>query len=55
MEWIVVLALVLVLSVGWSMRGRLRRGDRADEAYNGGSAADPALMEAGRKNHGRLW
>jgi hypothetical protein len=55
MEWIVVLALVLVLSVGWSMRGRLRRGDADDEAYNGGNAADPAVMEAARKNHGRLW
>lgn len=54
MEWIVVLALVVVLSVGWSMRGRMRRGEPGDEAYNG-SSADPALMEAARKNHGRLW
>lgn len=55
MEWVVILALIVVLSVGWSMRGRWRRGDSADEAYNGGTAADPAIMEAARKNHGRLW
>ncbi|HEV2010164.1 MAG TPA: hypothetical protein VGS17_03955 [Candidatus Limnocylindria bacterium] len=50
-----ILALIVMLSGGWSMRGRWRRGDSADDAYNGGTAADPAVMEAARKNHGRLW
>jgi type II secretory pathway pseudopilin PulG len=55
MEWIVALVIVAVLAVAWSMRGRMRRGEREDEEYNGGRNADPALMEAARQHHGRLW
>ena len=55
MEWPLILVLVVGAAFGWAMRGRLRRGDRDDESYNGGNTADPAIMEAGRQHHGRLW
>ncbi len=55
MEWPAVLGLIVALAFGWAIRGRFRRGEPDDENYNGAGAADPALMEAGRQHHGRLW